>query len=415
MSTMKFINRVYTLVVLAVTVCFVSCASDEELSESLDASKDKINSPADVSFSGNETTATFSIKASGLWNITGKPDWFNLSATQGMGDATITITTTDAENPSALDKRTATIVLNTDTRQREITIQQSPAKEFLNVNEDTLLFARNEETLEHSFVINNNSTWEILDKADWYSVSPAMSGSGTTTITISVQKNENDWNNTHQMTIKGVNSQENLVIFQQGILTSLSVSPSAIQAEAIAGSYSIIMDGDASWTTSTDAAWTTLSALSGKGTYALNIDCAANETNAQRNATITIETSTKTFKCVLTQAVADLPQLTTPTKDAVGKYSMTLSSSYSSVIPVSEYGIVYSQTSQNPVISSDTKIICTSGENPFTLSRDNLPSGVTYYVRAYAISGAGVGYSETIEVTTGGAKPDSGDNSTPNL
>lgn len=415
MSTMKFINRVYTLVVLAVTVCFVSCASDEELSESLDASKDKINSPADVSFSGNETTATFSIKASGLWNITGKPDWFNLSATQGMGDATITITTTDAENPSALDKRTATIVLNTDTRQREITIQQSPAKEFLNVNEDTLLFARNEETLEHSFVINNNSTWEILDKADWYSVSPAMSGSGTTTITISVQKNENDWNNTHQMTIKGVNSQENLVIFQQGILTSLSVSPSAIQAEAIAGSYSIIMDGDASWTTSTDAAWTTLSALSGKGTYALNIDCAANETNAQRNATITIETSTKTFKCVLTQAVADLPQLTTPTKDAVGKYSMTLSSSYSSVIPVSEYGIVYSQTSQNPVISSDTKIICTSGENPFTLSRDNLPSGVTYYVRAYAISGAGVGYSETIEVTTGGSKPDSGDNSTPNL
>lgn len=415
MSTMKFINRVYTLVVLAVAVCFVSCASDEELSESLDASKDKINSPADVSFSGNETTATFSIKASGLWNITGKPDWFNLSATQGMGDASITITTTDSENPSAIDNRTATIVLSTDTRQREITIQQSPAKEILKVNEDTLLFARNEETLEHSFVINNNSTWEILDKADWYSVSPAMSGSGTTTITITVQKNDTEWNNTHQMTIKGVNTQEHLVILQQGLLTSMSVSPSAISAQAIAGSYSILMDGDASWRASTDADWITLSALSGKGSYALNIDCAANETKAERKATITIESSTKTFDCVVTQAVADLPQLTTPTKDAVGKYSMTLSSSYSSVIPVSEYGIVYSQTSQNPVISSDTKIICTSGENPFTLSRDNLPSGVTYYVRAYAISGAGVGYSETIEVTTGGAKPDSGDNSTPNL
>ena len=415
MSTMKFTKIVYIWLALAAALGFVSCASDEELSESLDASKDKINSPASVSFSGNETTAKFSIKASGLWNITGKPDWFNLSATQGMGDASITITTTDSENPSAIDNRTATIVLSTDTRQREITIQQSPAEEILNVNEDTLLFARNEETLEHSFVINNNSTWEILDKADWYSVSPAMSGSGTTTITISVKKNEKDWNNTHQMTIKGVKSQENLVIFQQGVLTSLSVSPSAIQAKAIAGSYSIIMDGDASWTASTDAAWTTLSALSGKGTYALNIDCAANETNAQRNATITIETSTKTFKCVLTQAVAALPQLTTPTKVAVGKYNMTVSSSYSSVIPVSEYGIVYSQTRQSPSISSDTKIVCTTGENPFTLSQEGLPSGVTYYVRAYAISGAGVGYSETIEVTTGGSKPDSGDNSTPNL
>ena len=412
---MKYINRFFTLVAFAAALGFVSCASDEELSGSLDASKDKINSPADVTFSGNETTATFNIKASGLWNITGKPEWFNLSATQGMGDATITITTTDTENPSAINSRTATLLLNTDTRQREITIQQTPAWEILSVSEDTLLFARNEETLEHSFVIQNNSNWEILDKADWYSVSPSMSGSGTTTITITVQKNDNDWNNTHQMTIKGVNAQENLVIFQQGILTSLSVSPSAIPAEAIAGSYSIMMDGDASWTASTDAAWTTLSALSGKGTYALNIDCKANETNAERKATITIETSTKTFKCVLTQAVAALPQLTTPTKDVVGKYNMTLSSSYSSAIPVSEYGIVYSQTRQSPSISSDTKIVCTTGENPFTLSQEGLPSGVTYYVRAYAISGAGVGYSETVEVTTGGTKPDSGDNSTPNI
>ena len=122
MNIKNNIYGVFFLGMVMASLSLSSCAGDEELSSSLDASKDKIVSPADVTFGGNATSATFSIQASGLWSISGKPDWFNLDKTQGTGDATIKLTTIDNENPSALNKRTATLELNTDTRQRTITM-----------------------------------------------------------------------------------------------------------------------------------------------------------------------------------------------------------------------------------------------------------------------------------------------------
>ena len=117
--------------------------------------------------------------------------------------------------------------------------------------------------------------------------------------------------------------------------------------------------------------------------------------------------------CQVVQAVAPVPTCAEPTKDKVEKYGFTVSSSYSSLIPVTEYGIVYS-LNPNPTVA-DNKIICTDGTNPFTLQASGLLSGKTFHVRAYARNGAGIGYSDEITVATGGVKPGENDNPTPNL
>ena len=417
MNIKNKIYGVFALGMVMASLSLTSCAGDEELSQGIDASKDKIVSPADVTFGGNTNNATFSIQASGLWSISGKPDWFNLDKTQGTGDATIKLTTIDNENPSALNKRTATLELNTDTRQRTITIEQAEAEEKLSVSTNDVSFPRTETKLEQSFVVTNNSTWEILETQDWYTIDP-MSGGGNidepTTVTVKVNKKEDDWDNEHTLTIRSAKGNTQTVrVFQQGILTTLAIGQNKIEVDALEGTSTLVLTGDASWIATVDVAWLKLSKLSGKGDENLQLEYTTNETAGPREATITITTSTQTLTCQVVQAVAPVPTCAEPTKDKVEKYGFTVSSSYSSVIPVTEYGIVYS-LNQNPTVA-DNKISCTDGTNPFTLSASGLLSGKTFYVRSYARNGAGYGYSDEITVTTGGVKPGENDNPTPNL
>ena len=417
MNIKNKIYGVFALGMVMASLSLTSCAGDEELSQGIDASKDKIVSPADVTFGGNTNNATFSIQASGLWSISGKPDWFNLDKTQGTGDATIKLTTIDNENPSALNKRTATLELNTDTRQRTITIEQAEAEEKLSVSTNDVSFPRTETKLEQSFVVTNNSTWEILETQDWYTIDP-MSGGGNidepTTVTVKVNKKEDDWDNEHTLTIRSAKGNTQTVrIFQQGILTTLAIGQNKIEVDALEGISTLVLTGDASWIATVDVAWLKLSKLSGKGDENLQLEYTTNETAGPREANITITTSTQTLTCQVVQAVAPVPTCAKPTEDKVEKYGFTVSSSYSSVIPVTEYGIVYSQ-GKDPLIT-DNKIICTDGTNPFTLQASGLLSGKTFHVRAYARNGAGIGYSEDLVVETGGVKPGQDDNPTPNL
>lgn len=66
---------------------------------------------------------------------------------------------------------------------------------------------------------------------------------------------------------------------------------------------------------------------------------------------------------------------------------------------VTERGIVYSSTVTTPTINN-TKVISGSGNGTFYSSLTGLTAGTTYYVRAYAITSAGVSYGNTISFKT---------------
>ncbi len=68
-------------------------------------------------------------------------------------------------------------------------------------------------------------------------------------------------------------------------------------------------------------------------------------------------------------------------------------------------GLAWSKTTQTPTISDDTtKSSVTSGS--FTSEIKNLDPGSTYYIRAYAINSAGVGYGNILTLATGNAPPE---------
>ncbi len=72
---------------------------------------------------------------------------------------------------------------------------------------------------------------------------------------------------------------------------------------------------------------------------------------------------------------------------------------------ITAVGLAWSKTSQTPTISDDTtRVSFISGS--FTSEIKNLDPGSTYYVRAYAINSAGVGYGYTIALSTGNAPPE---------
>lgn len=420
---MNIKNNIYGFFALGMVMTslwLTSCAGDEEISSSLDASKDKIVSPSNITFGGNVSSSQIKIQASGLWNITGVPSWFSLSQIQGNGDATITLTTNEPkENPSAIDERTATLVLNTDVRQREILVKQLPAEEVLEVSVSSIDFGTTD-NLEARFVVTNNSTWKIIETQDWYTISKTEGASNdiqqSEEVVLTVQPKYDDLDNSHTLTITSKNGlTRTIALSQKGIDSDINPTKTELAVGVTEGTTTLQLVGDASWSASVSSAWLTLDSYTGKGSVNLQLSYTANETSAPREATITflVAGGRYTRTCKVTQSVAEFPSCAALTKEKVEKYGFTVSSSYSSAIPVTEYGIVYSLT-HNPTIANDKKI-CTDGTNPFTLSVDNLPSGKTYFVRAYAKNGAGVGYSEEIEVVTGGVKPGQDDNPTPNL
>ena len=93
MNIKNNIYGVFALGIVMASLSLSSCAGDEELSSSLDASKDKIVSPADITFGGNSNNATFSIQASGLWSFTGARDPCFPHRPHATGDPSIRLST----------------------------------------------------------------------------------------------------------------------------------------------------------------------------------------------------------------------------------------------------------------------------------------------------------------------------------
>jgi microcompartment protein CcmK/EutM len=71
---------------------------------------------------------------------------------------------------------------------------------------------------------------------------------------------------------------------------------------------------------------------------------------------------------------------------------------------VSISGFVYSSTVTEPT-TSDQKMDLTDTEGEFSTLLENLSSGTTYHIRAYAINSVGAGYGEVVNFTTSNAAP----------
>lgn len=376
-------------------------------------SNDYIKSDAEIVLDGNSGRTSFSVVTDGAWSFTNVPSWLSISPMSGYGDATVTITMTD--NPSAVDGRSAQITLKTSNQERAISVTQKPAKEY--IESDIITQTYTAAGGSEKFSIRTNTNWTLNLTGSFFTATP-MSGSGNATITVVCQPQDSEDQRIGSLDITGQSEIFRIPIAQLGVNRTLTLSPENVTVDAVANVVTISLNGDASWTASSNAEWATITQLSGTGSGGVLINIAENATTTERIAQITFTTSKKSIACQITQRAGSAPRFTTtvPIVTDVSKYSAKVSASYTSDFEVTDYGVCYSETNSKPTIS-DTYIsrVGSAKSGEFSIELEGLKSLTTYYVTVFARNKVGLFYSGVTTFTTTGGVPGNNDNPTPNL
>ncbi len=375
--------------------------------------------PGALTLNGNSGSGNLYVKANCHWKIekrlNGGEDWLSVEPEDGTGNQTVTVNAI-SDNPSATTTRQITLRIKSDGGiSRDIIVTQNPSQETLTITPGTLSFDYNGGTKE--FTINTNASWTISGaNYNWFTLSK-KEGQGAQTIQVEVYANtsENESRNATLTILTNSGKTASMTIVQEyNSSITLDVTPLSVFASAVGASYEVQITGNATWTASSNQDWATIDKSSGSGATTLNIRCSDNTTQTERTAIVTVRYFRSDFNIVVTQAAGSLPVVSGVQYEST-KESVTLTSSFASAFPVTEYGICYG-TSANPTVNG-TKVTThdagkTEGEIRYTLT--NLNATDIYYARAYAISVVGIAYSDNTVFTTSGRLPDIDDNDRPN-
>jgi len=149
---------------------------------------------------------------------------------------------------------------------------------------------------------------------------------------------------------------------------------------------------------------TVLSIGTGTGTFTTNITALTQGVTYYVRAYAT-NTYGTAYGSQITVKTLTVPTVTTTASTALSKTGFTTGGNVTSAgggtLSVTERGIVYSTTVQDPT-TSNTKVLAATptGTGSYTISLTGLTPGTIYYVRAYAINSVGTGYGSRITVTT---------------
>lgn len=369
---------------------------------------------SNVDIPGGNTTATLSIQASNNceWVVSWSDSWIRISPTSGRGSQNVTISV--SVNPSSSVERTAVVtVKNTSgTITRNVVVTQFANAESLELSTTAMNFTYTASSQD--VTITSNTHWTISGLASWFTLS-RTEGDNDGVVKITVNENTEEQERNAVLTFKGASgSEQKLNVKQAGHSTDFTVSTKNITVDALAGTSSFSIAGDAHWTAQSSQDWVNLSDFSGDGNKTIVVTYAANTKEEQRSAEITVKSTSKTETVTIVQTAASRPALTDLRVTAISRTEATVTFNFTSMFPVIVYGVCYS-TSENPT-EKDPHISeeGSSQQGTYSAKISGLKPGTTYLLRAYAKSIVEVGYSEEIVFTTAqGDQPNTGDNPKP--
>lgn len=421
MKQKQRILRSILYVPILLGIMFLCACSGGDDGDDPVVSSDILNvDPGALTLNGNSGSGNLNIQANCHWKIekrlNGGEDWLSVEPEDGTNNQIVTVKAI-SDNPSATSTRQMTLTIKSDGGiSRNIIVTQNPSQEILTVSPLTLSFDYSGGTKE--FTISTNASWTISGaNYNWFTLS-RKEGQGAQTIQVNVYENTSETETrTATLTIlTNSGKTANLTIVQEyNSSITLDVTPLSVTASAPKASYEVQITGNAAWTATSNQSWANIDKSSGSGAATLNIHCDDNTTLTERTAIVTVRYFRSDFNIVVTQAAGSLPVVSAVEVSDASKESVTLSSSFTSVFPVTEYGICYGTTA-NPTINDTKESAHDAGktQGEFTYQLKNLNATDIYYARAYAISVVGVAYSDNTVFTTTGRLPDIDDNERPN-
>lgn len=406
-----------TLLYLFGILLLVACGGGDDGGGNTPSGSNEYLNVSNVDIPGGNTTATLYITASQNcdWIITWSESWIrSINPTKGRGNQNATITV--SPNPSSTATRTAVIkVSNTSgTIVRDVTISQSPNAESLELSMSTMNFTN--AAGSQDITITSNTHWTITGLASWLTLNKTE-GDNNGSVRITVEANTSKSEREVVLTITGSGGiSKQLTVKQQGdTSTDFRVSTTELSANAVAGTVQFNIIGDAQWTLSSNKNWATPNTTYGEGNASIMVSLTDNISEDNREATITISSNTKSETVTIRQSAGSKPTVTALNVNYDNKNSAVVSFSYSSLFPVTEYGVCYNKTGQPTVNDAHQSESSTTTQGSPTISLTGLDYSTTYYVRAYAKSAVGIQYSESVSFTTVNNWPGSDDNVTPGM
>lgn len=406
-----------TLLYLVSVLMLLACGGGDDAGGNTPSGSNEYLNVSNVDIPGGNTTATLYITASQNcdWIITWSESWIrSINPTKGRGNQNATITV--SPNPSSTATRTAIVkVSNTSgTIVRDVTISQSPNAESLELSMSTMNFTN--AAGSQDVTITSNTHWTINGSASWLTLNKTE-GDNNGSVRITVEANTAKSEREVVLTITGSGGiSKQLTVKQQGdTSTDFRVSTTELSANAVAGTVQFNIIGDAQWTLSSNKNWATTNTTYGEGNANIIVSLADNTSEEAREAVITVSSNTKSETVTIKQSAGSKPTITGLNVNYDNKNSAVVSFSYSSMFPVTEYGICYNTTGQPTINDTHQSESGNKTQGSPSISLTGLAYSTTYYVRAYAKSAIGIQYSEPVSFTTANDWPGGDDNVTPGI
>ena len=154
-----------------------------------------------------------------------------------------------------------------------------------------------------NFTVTSNSAWVASCPSGWCTCTSSGSGNGTINCNYTVNTSVAQRIATITVMVSGLPDQT-VTVTQAGAAPTLAVSPANQNVPATSGTVPFNVVSNTSWTSSSNAAWCTVTAT-GSGNGTINAVFQANPTNSIRTASVTVTVSGLTPQTVtLTQAAS---------------------------------------------------------------------------------------------------------------
>ena len=348
------------------------------------------------------------------WSVS-TPTWIKCLPSEGSGDARITITIDPIDSDMHESREVDVVFGNSNVFEKVHVVQTVAPVLDIELAPNNLQFVCTGET--KTMTVTTEDSWMASVEDDWVSLSQTE-GQGDAEISVTVGENPIYLNRVSIVVFTTAgNVQKVLTILQEATPNPhfLEVSPREIAFGKEGGENEITISCDADWEFDLDCDWLMLSQLSGSGNGSISVSLADNTSEEAREAVITIASNDKTETVTIKQGAATKPTVTALNANYDGRTSAVVSFSYSSMFPVTEYGVCYNTTGQPTINDAHQSETGNATQGTPTLSLTGLSYSTTYYVRAYAKSAVGITYSESVSFTTANNWPGGDDNVTPNL
>lgn len=242
-----------------------------------------------LNFNVNGESRQVSITAGASWTAyTSDPSWISVTPESGKdGSATLTISVT--ANASSNTRSGFVYVKIGDNTKLSIPVQQDNMSIS---SEGTLPVLDGEGTRTYPINVVSTSPWIVTSKSDWLKVSPDKGEAGTTSVSVSADKNPSIHarNGSLEFGIPQTSIKAKVDVEQAGV----GMGADALNFSWSGSSQTLGLSAPNTWNAMVSTDWISLSQYSGTGSTDVTVSVTTNDSEDERNGMINIVTEGET-------------------------------------------------------------------------------------------------------------------------